>query len=46
MSTLENNTGKLNELKEKANSLPAYPPPRKTSGKNCNSHKRRIKRCS
>ena len=26
MSTLENNTGKLNELKEKANSLPAYPP--------------------
>ena len=45
MSTLENNTGKLNELKEKANSLPAYPP-RKTSGKNCNSHKRRVKCCS
>lgn len=25
MSTLENNTEKLNELKQKANSLPDYP---------------------
>lgn len=32
MSTLENNTDKLMALKEKANSLPDYPP-RKTSGK-------------
>ena len=33
MSTLENNTGKLNELKEKENSLPAYPPPAKLQEK-------------
>lgn len=33
MSILENNTEKLNELKEKANSLPDYPPPAKLQEK-------------